>query len=106
MSSFINVTANGIGANTTTVYTATNKCIIIGCNLTNIVGTIVPVDIILNHAGSDTYIRKNLRIDPSISNEEIMRGNKIVMVSGDELKARAEVNSSIDIVLSLLTGVS
>lgn len=106
MSSFINATANNVGTNLTTVYTATNKCIIIGCNLTTVVGSIVPVDVVLNHGGTDNYIRKQLRIDPAISNEEIMKGNKIVMVSGDSLKVRSHVNSAIDVVVSILTGVS
>jgi len=105
MSSFVNASANSIGTTTQTIYSANTKAIVIGCNISNILGTIIPVDIIVNVGGKDVYIKKELRIDNG-SSEEIMRGNKIVLVPGDSFKARSYANSSIDIVLSILEGVS
>ena len=87
------------------VYTATTKAILIGCNITNIKGSIVPVDIILRQSGGDTYIKKQFRIENGTS-EEIMKGNKLVLAAGDSIVAKGIVSNSVDVILSLLTGVA
>lgn len=105
MSAFTNVPASGIGKTASTVYTATEKCVLIGCNLSNIINQIVPVSIILNDGVTDTYIRKNFRIENGFS-EEIMKGNKIVLQAGDSIKVQSAIDDSVDVILSILTGVN
>jgi len=105
MSSFSNASATGIGTTTSTIYTATEKTVLIGCNVANIINQIVPVNLIFNDGSGDRYIKKNFRIENG-SSDEIMKGNKIVLEVGDSIKASAGIDSSVDIVLSLLTGVN
>jgi hypothetical protein len=105
MSAFSNVSATGIGTTPSTLFTATEKTVVIGCNMSNVINQIVPVNIILNDGSNDVYIKKNFRIENGFS-DEIMRGNKIVLDVGDSIKASAAIDSSVDVVLSLLTGVN
>lgn len=105
MSSFSNISLSGIGTTPTTLFTATEKTVVIGCNMSNVINQIVPVSVILNDGSNDVYIKKNFRIENGF-NDEIMKGNKIVLEIGDSIKASAAVDSSVDVVLSLLTGVN
>jgi len=105
MANFKNATSSGIGTTEAIVYTATTKSIVIGCNISNIYGSIVPVDLILRKDNTDTCIKKQLRI-PNGESVEIMKGNKIVLSQGESIVAKGYVDNSIDIILSLLTGVT
>ena len=105
MSAFSNVSATGIGTTPSTIFTATEKTVVIGCNMSNVINQIVPVSLIFNDGSNDVYIKKNFRIENGFS-DEIMKGNKIVLGVGDSIKASASIDSSVDVVLSLLTGVN
>ena len=105
MSAFSNVSAVGIGTTPSTIFTATEKTVVIGCNMSNVINQIVPVSLIFNDGSNDVYIKKNFRIENGFS-DEIMKGNKIVLGVGDSIKASAAIDSSVDVVLSLLTGVN
>jgi hypothetical protein len=105
MSAFSNVSATGIGTTPSTIFTATEKTVVIGCNMSNVINQIVPVSLIFNDGSNDVYIKKNFRIENGFS-DEIMKGNKIVLDVGDSIKASAAIDSSVDVVLSLLTGVN
>ena len=105
MSAFANVSATSVGITPITLYTATEKTVVIGCNVSNIIGQIVPVSLTLNDGVNDIYIKKDFRIENGF-NDEVMKGNKIVLEVGDSIKASASIDSSVDIVLSLLTGVN
>ena len=73
--------------------------------MSNVINQIVPVSLIFNDGSNDVYIKKNFRIENGFS-DEIMKGNKIVLDVGDSIKASAAIDSSVDVVLSLLTGVN
>ena len=105
MSSFTNVSEADIGTTPVTLYTASQKTVLIGCNMSNTINQITPVSLILNDGVNDIYVKKNFRIEAGFS-DEIMKGNKIVLKVGDSIKAVAGIASSVDIVLSLLTGVN
>jgi hypothetical protein len=105
MSSFTNVAVTGVGTTLTTLFTATEKTVLIGCNVSNTINQIVPISLILNDGSNDVYIKKNFRIENGFS-DEVMRGNKIVLQVGDSIKAESAIDLSADIVLSLLTGVN
>lgn len=104
MSSFITASAKDVGTTPVVVYTATETTVLIGCNITNILNTITPIDIIYNDGVNDYYIRKNFRIENGYT-EEIMKGNKIVLVAGNTISVKSGIDLSIDVVLSLLSGV-
>ena len=103
--SFINAIANSVGTTEQVVYTASGKAIVIGCSITNKLTTTVPMTIKLRRSGVDTYIHKDKRIE-SGEPFELMKGNKLVLASGDILVVSAAVDSSLDVVFSILQGVS
>jgi hypothetical protein len=104
VSSFITASATDVGTSLTTVYTATDTCVLIGLNVANTTSTTVPIDVVMNNGVTDVYIRKNFRIDAG-GNAEVMAGNKIVLSSGNTIAVKSGVSNSVDVVLSLLSGV-
>jgi hypothetical protein len=106
--SFINATAKDVGATESVVYTVPGgvKAILIGCNLSNTTNSILPVSLFLRKSGGgDLYVVKNARIGNG-ENSEVMKGNKLVMQSGDQLVAISVISSAFDVIASILTGVS
>ena len=107
MSSFINAPVANIGATEQAIFApaAGVKAILIGCNLANKTGGILPISIWVRRAGVDTYIVKDKRVGNG-ENEEIMRGNKMVLVPGDSLMASSVTADAFDVIASILTGVA
>jgi len=105
--SFINAVARNVGTAEAVVYTvpAGSKAILIGCNLANKTGGILPVSLILRKAGGDTFIVKDLRIGNG-ENVEVMRGNKLVLAAGDAIIAQSVLADAFDVIASILAGVS
>lgn len=102
--SFTNVSSVDVGTSPVIVFTATEKSVLIGCNIANTIGQNVTVSLILNDS-VDIFVKKNFTIAPGF-NDEIMKGNKIVLKVGDKIKAASSSASSVDVILSLITGVS
>ena len=105
--SFINATAVNVGTTESVVYTtpAGVKAILIGCNLANKTGAILPVSLILRKQSGDAFIVMNKRVGNG-DNEEVMRGNKMVLASGDQIVAVSGDDNAFDVVASILTGVA
>lgn len=104
---FENAIASGVGATDTVVYTCPidKKSVLIGCNVANITGAILPVSLILRQDSADTYIIKNLRVGNG-ENVELMKGNKLVIQAGGQLVAISAANDAFDVIASILVGVS
>jgi hypothetical protein len=105
--SFINRTSKEVGTTAVSMYTAPSdsKAILIGVNIANVTGSTVPFDIYIDQGGTDYYVVKNQRVTTG-SNIEIMKGNKIVLDSNDIVYVKSEVEDSIDVILSILSGVT
>jgi len=105
--SFINSTANEVGTTEVLLYTtpANDKAILIGCNIANRVNSTVPFDIYIKKGSNIYYIIKDHRIATG-SNVEVMKGNKIVLNSGNTVYVKAYIADSLDITLSILSGVT
>lgn len=103
--SFLNATAQAVGTTEQIVFTASDKCIVVGVSITNLLSTTVPITIKLRKGTVDTFVNKNKRIEAG-DPFELMKGNKLVLASGDKLVVSAGVDSSIDAVFSILQGVS
>jgi hypothetical protein len=102
---FTNAIANSVGTSDVEVYTAPSKSIVIGCSVSNLLSSTVPITIKTRRSSTDTFIYKDNRIeagDPSA----LMQGNKLVLLPGDKLVVSAKVASSVDVVFSILQGVS
>ena len=102
---FTNAIANSVGITDVEVYTAPSKSIVIGCSVSNLLSSTVPITIKTRRASTDTFIYKDSRIeagDPSA----LMQGNKLVLLTGDKLVVSAKVAASVDVMFSILQGVS
>jgi hypothetical protein len=104
MAAFNVVATKNVGTTPVTIYTATSNTVVIGLNAANIYPSELPIDIWYTRAGDDTYIQKQFRVSPG-ENNEVMRGNKIVLETGDMLKASTALANGFDILVSVLEGV-
>lgn len=104
MANFVNAPAR-VGLTEVVVYTAPSKSILIGCNLANLTGSVLPCSLILRKVGGDYHVVKNKRVGNG-ENEEVMRGNKLALAQGDRLVAVSAIDDAFDVVLSLLEGVT
>lgn len=102
---FTNAISRAVGTTETIVFTATDKSIVIGCSITNLLSTTVPFTIKVRRGSQDTYIHKDKRIE-SGEPFELMKGNKLVLATSDKLIVSSKVDSSLDVVFSILQGVS
>ena len=102
---FTNALASGIGTVETTVYTATVKAILVGCNAANVAEATLPITVAVKRGVSRTHIVKDKRVIAGDSHE-VMKGNKIVLLPGDSVVSFAGDSSAFDVVLSLLEGVA
>lgn len=102
---FVNAISRAVGTTEVISFTAPEKSIIIGCNLTNLTSATVPISLILRRGVDDTYVQKNKRVDVG-DPFELMKGNKLVLNTGDKLVVSAGIDNSIDAVFSILQGVS
>jgi hypothetical protein len=103
--SFTNAIANAVGTTEQIVFTATDKAIIVGGSVTNLLSTTVPFTIKVRRGTTDTYVHKDKRIE-SGEPFELMKGNKLVLQASDKLIVSSKVASSLDVVFSILQGVS
>jgi hypothetical protein len=101
---FTNAIRNSVGTTEVVAYTATEKAIVIGCSVSNLLSTTVPFTIKTRRGNVDTFVHKNKRIDAG-DPFELMRGNKLVLLPGDSLVVSALVPQSLDVVFSILQGV-
>ena len=104
--SFVNATVIDVGTSGSTVFTSTSgKAILIGCNVANKTGGIVPISLSIHKQSGEIYIVKDFRVGNG-ENAELMKGNKLVLQSGDSLVAKAALDASFDVIASILTGVA
>ena len=102
---FINAISSSVGTTEVISFTATDKSMIIGGNITNLLTTSVPVNVILRRGTTDTYLQKNKRIEAGDA-FEIFKGAKLVLAAGDKLVISSGVTASVDAVFSILQGVA
>lgn len=103
MANFGNVKSASIGTSAVTLKTVTTPTLVTGCNILNKTGSSASVSLYVTNSSTDYYIFKNKQIDGN-TNVEAITGNKIVLVSGDVLKAVGNVSSGFDIIVSTLDG--
>ena len=103
MANFGNVKSTSIGTSAVTLKTVTTPTLVTGCNILNKTGSSASISLYVTNSSTDYYIFKNKQIDGN-TNVEAITGNKIVLVSGDVLKAVGNVASGFDIIVSTLDG--
>lgn len=104
MATFRSTATRNLGDSATTIHTAVSGSVVIGLNAANIYPSELPVSVWHRRGGNNTYIIKEFRVGPG-ETEELMRGNKIVLETGDSLQASTAVANGFDILVSVLEGV-
>ena len=104
---FKNYTSASVGTGATTTYTvpSSTTSVMIGCNLANKTGSFLPVSLILRKSTGDAYIVKDKRVGNG-ENEEVMKGNKIILLPGDQLISISVDANAFDAIASILSGVA
>ena len=97
-------TKANVGVSTSNVYVvpSATTTVVIGVTLANTSGSSINVGIGINRGSSDDVkLMKNVPI-PQGSSFEFMGGNKIVLETTDTLVAESDVNSSLDVALTIM----
>ena len=94
-----------------TLLTSNSDDALIGIRLTNITTSALTVSVWIDAEGAGStasivYLAKDLGLPPNSSIELIQGGAKIVLESGDTLKAQSDTASSLDIVTSFIDEIS
>ena len=96
---------NNIGVSTVGIYTVpgATTTVIIGVTAANVSGQGINVGIGISRGanGDDISILKNVPI-PQGSSLEIMQCNKIVVEAADTVTAKSDVNSTLDVALTIM----
>ena len=83
---------------------------IIGIRLSNITTATIKADVFITSSASgssaDSYIVKNAPIPSGGSLELIDGGSKIVLLSGDALKAKSDTDASLNVWVSFIDSIS
>lgn len=103
MANFGNIKSASVGESAVTLKNITTPTLITGCNIVNKTGSSASVSLYVVNSGTTYYIFKDKQINGN-SNAEAITGNKIVLVSGDSLRAVGNVADAFDIVVSTLDG--
>ena len=97
-------TKANVGVTTSNVYTvpSATTTVVIGVTLANTTGSSINVGIGINRGSSDDVkLMKSVPI-PQGSSFEFMGGNKIVLETTDTIVAESDVNSSLDVALTIM----
>ena len=97
-------TKANVGVTTTAVYVvpSATTTVVIGVTLANTTGSSINVGIGINRGSSDDVkLMKSVPI-PQGSSFEFMGGNKIVLETTDTIVAESDVNSSLDVALTIM----
>ena len=104
---FKNATANAVGTAGAEVYTvpAAKKSIMIGCSVSNVTGGTLPAEVQLIKADNSViHLSTSTRITGGTT-LDLFQGKKLVLDSGEKIKVLSKVNSSLDVVVSVLEDV-
>jgi len=102
---FRNDLQSAVGTSEVTLITGSDFDAVIGIRLCNILTSTIEVDVYIVNSGNK-YLAKDVVIPPNSAIELIQGGSKIVLKSGDVLKAVSNTASSVDIVTSFINEIS
>ena len=100
-------TGSRITNSASTIYTSNSNDAIVGLRVANILTTAITMDVYVDlTSGDDRYLIKNASIPPGGSLELIMGGAKIVLQTGDVVKALAGTANGADAWISVVDSIS
>ena len=102
------VTAEDVGTSVATIYTtpSAKTTIILECDIANITGNTVLVDVEITDASASrtVYLVKDAVI-PSRAAMKVINGQKLILETSDAIKVTSDTSTSCDVVLSILEDV-
>ena len=99
-------TANGVGTSAVTLRTANSDDAIVGINVANITTSQITVEVYINDGSNDIHLVKDAPIPAGSSLQILDGGAKIVMQSGDVLKAQSGTANGFDCWVSRVDSIS
>ena len=100
-------TSIAIGTSYTDILAAVNSYdTVVGLRLVNVTGTSINIHCAIENTGSDTELAVNMPIPAGSSIELIDGGAKIILVSGDKIKAKSDTASSLKAIVSFIDEIS
>jgi hypothetical protein len=101
---------NAVGTSATVVHTSNSDDAIISVRLSNITTSTINADVFITSSvtggSQDHYLIKNAPIVAGGSLELIDGGSKIVIESGDVVKAQSDTASSLSVWMSVVDAIS
>jgi len=95
-----------VGTSSATLRTANSDDAVISIRCANVTTSTINVDVFILNGGLEYNLIKNAPIVSGGSLELIDGGSKIVLQNGDQLKARSDTASSLDIISSFVDAIS
>ena len=105
VTSFINTISISVGTAEVIAFTGSEKSMLAGGTVVNLLGSTVPFNLKLRRGSTDVYLHKGKRID-SGETFALDASRKTVLAVGDKLVVSADADNAMDIVFSILQGVS
>jgi hypothetical protein len=102
---FINTISTNVGTTEVVAFTATEKSMLVGGTVVNLIGSTVPFNLKLRRGATDVYLHKGKRVEVG-ETFALDASRKTVLSTGDKLVVSADADTSVDIVFSILQGVS
>ena len=103
---FRNNLQRNVGTAPVTLVTGGDFDAVIGIRICNVTTSTVLASCQIVNGGNDHFIAKEVSVPPNSAIELIQGGAKIVLESGDTLKAQSNTASSLDIVTSFIDSIS
>ena len=100
-------TSTAIGTAYTDILTQVNSFdTVVGLRLVNVTGTSINVHCAIEASSADTELAVNVPIPAGSSLELIDSGAKLILVSGDKIKAKSDTASSLKAIVSFIDDIS
>jgi len=103
---FRRYTANNVGTSAVTVTTANSNDALVGIHITNKSSSQALVDVYINDGSNDIYLADEVPIPSGSALQLLDGGAKVVIQSGDALKVKSSIASSLDVWVSAVDAIS
>jgi len=99
---FKNSFAKDMGTSAVVIYSATTQTTVIGLTLANTTTSVLTVDVYITSSATNYYLVKGATIPPGGALVPVGGDQKLVLESGDSLRALSSLASSVDVICSVL----
>ena len=103
---FRNTLNSATGTGAATLLSAGDYDAVIGIRCCNTTTSAITASVYIVNGGNDYFLAKDVSIPPNSAIELIQGGAKIVLESGDVLKAYSSAATSLDIITSFIDTIS